>query len=121
MRKKFKNKVHEGIVPLYGIYVYYSKDSKNIVEMYDAVPPSNFNGFCVWDDDNFNLGIHVPHDNGAIAIPTLCHEVFHASMKIGEMVGLEPTLGANEEIAYIVSWLTGWVMDCIDKDCKNNK
>lgn len=121
MRKKFKNKVHEGIVPLYNIYIYYSKDSKYIVDMYDAEPPSGFNGFCVWDNDKGNLGIHVPHDNGAIAMPTLGHEVFHAAMKVADIVGLEPTLTANEEVAYIITWITGWIMECIDKDCKNNK
>ena len=121
MDKKYKDKIHEAQVPLYGIYVYYSNDSDLLADMYEVDAPTSFKGFCCLDHEKGNVGIHVPHDNGNIAIPTLGHEVFHAAMFIGEVVGLEPTLSANEEIAYIITWLTGWVMDCVDKDCKRDE
>jgi len=121
MKKKYRNVIHEGKVPLYGIYIYYSKDADALIEMYDAEPPNNFNGFCCYNHEKGHIGIHVPHDNGAVALPTLSHEIFHAAMQVGDFVGLEPTLNANEEIAYIITWITGWVLDCIDKDVKSEE
>jgi len=121
MNKKYKNIIHESKVPLYGIYIYYSNDAYALAEMYEEEVPDNYNGFCCLGIEKGNLGIHVPHNNGEVVIPTLGHEVFHAAMFVGDIVGLEPTLNANEEIAYIITWITGWVLECIDKDCKKGE
>jgi len=118
MDKKYKGKIYEAQVPLYGIYIYYSNDADALADMYEVDVPASYNGFCCLEHEKGNVGIHVPHNNGDIVIPTLGHEVFHAAMFVGEIVGLEPTLSANEEIAYIITWITGWVVECIDKDCK---
>lgn len=113
-----KKGIHEVKVPLYGIYIYYSSKPELILKMYGEDEIKNLGGFCCYDHDQRNIGIHVPHDDGAIAIPTLAHEVFHVAMQVGDYVGLEPTLNANEEIAYLIGWLTGWILECIDKDVK---
>ena len=110
--------LYEVQVPLYGIFINYSNDPDVILKLYDQEPVNNLNGFCCYDLDKRAIGIHVPHNDGAIAIPTLGHEVFHAAMQVADYVGLEPTLNANEEVAYIISWLTGWILECIDKDVK---
>lgn len=118
---RMKQKVYEVQVPLYGIYIHYSNDPELILEQYGESPVNNLNGFCCYDLGNRCIGMHIPHDKGALAIPTLGHEVFHAAMQVGDFVGLEPTLNANEEIAYLISWLTGWILDCVDKDVKRLK
>ncbi len=112
------SKLHKVKTPLYGIHIHYSNDPQLVLDYFGQEPVNNLNGFCCYNHEDRSVGIHVPHDNGSISIPTLGHEVFHAAMQIGDYVGLEPTLNANEEIAYIISWLTGWILECIDKDLK---
>ncbi len=121
MKRKYKNEVHETQVPLYGTYIYYSNNAKLLAEMYDVDEPKSYNGFCCFDHELGNIGIHVPHNKGSVVIPTLGHEVFHAAMQVGDIVKLEPTLNANEEIAYLITWITGWVLECIAKDVERDK
>lgn len=113
------DKLHGSKVPLYGIDIYYSNNPDLVLRHFEQDGEHNLAGFCCYDHIDRSIGIHIPHEKGAVAIPLLCHEVFHAAMQVGDYVGLEPTLNANEEIAYIITWVSGWVLECIDKDCKN--
>lgn len=112
------SKLHKVKTPLYGVYIHYSSDPQTVLDYFNQEPVSNVSGFCCYNHNDRSIGVYIPHKDGALNIPALGHEVFHACMQIRDYVGLEPTLNANEEIAYLIEWLTGWILDCIDKEVK---
>ena len=119
---KFKNGIHYAYVPLYRIAITFSTSNKVMSEQYGYDETANSNGLCIHDTELANIGIYVRIDDEYKfhKLSTLAHESFHAAMAVGEMVGLEPTLIANEEIAYVISWIVEWVENCIDKERKLN-
>lgn len=118
----FKQGVHRAYVPLYRVAISFSTSNKIISNMYDFDETPNSNGLCIHNLGMANIGIYVRIDKDykLHKTSTLAHEAFHAAMAVGEMVGLEPTLTSNEEIAYILSWIVEWIEDCIKKEKKLN-
>jgi hypothetical protein len=115
-----KPKVYTTTVPLYGLDIRYSGNLVALFDLFDHEhrDPESIGGAVIWADGRNDLGIWIPQENHTIEIPVLAHESFHAAMRIGDVVGLEPTMTANEEIAYLITWITGWVLDCVRADKK---
>ena len=117
--KEFKDIIHVWRVPLYGIHIYYSCDDEAMLRFKDIElrgGNSKPAGFCTHEDGD--VGIYVRRAHGSIELPTMSHEIFHASMAVAELIGLDPTTENNESVAYIITWMTDWVLQCAKKDKK---
>ena len=118
---KFKNGIHYSYVPLYRVAITFSSSEEVMCNQYEEEATGNSRGLCYYDLDVNNIGLFISVDNYKVVhTSTLAHECFHAAMAIAEMVGLEPTRTANEEIAYLISWLVEWVEECLEKEKRLN-
>ncbi len=119
--KKFKNGIHYAYVPLYRVAITFSSSKKIMCNQYGEDEIGNSRGLCFYDIENANVGIFIEVENHKPKYnSTLAHECFHAAMAIAEMVDLQPTRTANEEIAYLISWIVEWIEECLEKERKVN-
>lgn len=101
------NKLHETIIPIYGMNLIFSQDPVKVCKYFHSEEDidSVVAGYCIWDSSGTHLGIYAKYDEDnpkELAI-SLAHECFHAAMKLAGTVGLVITSEDNESVAYLIS------------------
>jgi hypothetical protein len=112
-------KIHKVKIPLYPVDLYYCSDSKILDKKFDLGHDSmDFEGYCYAPEAGQFIAIHIPHDDGCVVITHLVHESVHAAMYIAGIVGLDPTPRKNESVAYLAQWISGTILDLVNKEQK---
>lgn len=125
MNKLKVNRLHKKELPLYPVNMIFSCDGKKFEGYFnsDFEDEATSGGYCkiAFVDDTFTVGIYMKANNHSVVLSHLAHECFHASVRVCNYLGIKIEAGNDEAGAYITGNIFGWVLDCLNKDCKLQK